>query len=92
MENCLYYYEWLVMPFGMCNAPATFQTWTASLFERFNASVDVFQDDLLVFTEQETTDSHMDMVRAVCKVASENKLRFNTKKVVVCVPEVEFLG
>ena len=44
-------YEWLVMPFGLTKAPATFQRCVTKLFTKLlDKSVIVYLDDILVFS------------------------------------------
>lgn len=44
-------YEFVVMPFGLCNAPATFQRlMNTVLREKLDICVTVYLDDILVFS------------------------------------------
>ena len=43
-------WEYLVMPFGLCNGPSTFQRLMNTIFEKeINSSVLVYLDDILIY-------------------------------------------
>lgn len=44
-------YEWLVMPFGLCNAPATFQNFMDEVLEPFRPFVAGLLDDVAVWAD-----------------------------------------
>jgi len=55
------YYEYLLMPFGLCNAPSTFQAIMNSIFRpHLRKFILVFFDDILVYNN--TWDKHLEHV------------------------------
>lgn len=85
------HFEYTVMPFGLCNAPATFQSY---INEALAGLVDVFcvvyLDDILVYSERE--EDHPEHVRQVLERLRQYKLYANLKKCHFNTKEVEFLG
>ena len=84
-------FEYLVMPMGLCNAPATFQ----SLMNRiFYDCVDVFlvvyMDDLLIFSKDEK--SHFEHLNIVLSRLADHKLYVSSKKCEFMKAEINFLG
>ena len=52
------HYEYLRMPFGLCNAPASFQRMMNNILkEKIGNTVQVYLDDIVIFTE--TFEEHM---------------------------------
>ena len=85
------HFEYLVMPFGLANAPATFQAYVnttlAGLLDHF---VVVYLDDILIYSRNE--DEHHDHVRQVLTRLRKNNLFCKLSKCEFDVKEVEFLG
>lgn len=85
-------YEPLVMFFGMCNAPATFQKMMNDIFKDLIAEgkIIVYMDDILIFTK--TEQEHWEIVRRVLDLLKEHKLSLKVAKCDFCKPEIPFLG
>ena len=84
-------YEYTVMPFGLCNAPSTFQSMINDVFhDLLDAGVVVYLDDILIYSEDEK--SHIDLVRRVMERIRIAKLCCSIKKSDIHVREIEFLG
>lgn len=85
------HFEFLVMPMGLCNAPATFQSLMNHIFrDCLDEFVVVYIDDLLIFSK--TEEDHYRHIETVFKRLSENELYVGTKKCTFFAEEVEFLG
>ena len=82
-------FEPLVMFFGLCNSPATFQTMMNELFKDM-PNVVVYIDDILIFTKNEA--GHDAVVLEVLKHLKENNLFLKPEKCHFKVREVEMLG
>ena len=66
-------FEWMVIPFGLCNAPATFMRVMNDLFRAFiDEFVLVYLDDILVFSK--SWNEHLCHVKKVFDVLKKEKL------------------
>jgi hypothetical protein len=84
-------YEFLVMPFGLCNAPSTFQSLMNHVFHPFLCHfVLVFFDDILIY--RKTWTDHLTHVDQVLHLLSQHQLFLKHSKWPFGVSEVEYLG
>ena len=86
------HFEWLVMPFGESNAPATFVQLLTQLVlaELVHDFIIVFVDDILIFSEDE--ERHLDHIQRVLDKLTEHSLFLNPDKCTFMVDELDFLG
>ncbi|KAG7674304.1 hypothetical protein KSW81_006109 [Nannochloris sp. 'desiccata'] len=84
-------YEFLVMPFGLSNAPATFSRLMMEIFKDYLYDfVLVYLDDILIFSKDE--EEHEKHVRLVLDRLKEHNLIAKLSKCSFFQAEVEYLG
>src|SRR6266487_1158982 len=85
-------FEPLVMQFGLCNAPATFQRMMNKIFqdEIRSSKVVIYIDDILVFTAD--LDEHHKLVQKILQHLEENKLFLKPEKCEFESTKTQFLG
>ena len=89
--TCYGLYEFRVMPFGLCNAPATFQQLMENLLNGLQwRTCLVYLDDIIVYSK--TFDEHLDRLREVFDLLGEAGLKLKPKKCQLFRHSVPYLG
>ena len=84
-------FEFLVMPFGLCNAPATFQSLMNRVLQGYvDDFVLVYLDDILIYSE--TEHQHLDHLTAVLQRLRDHKLYARPHKCSFLQTEIRWLG
>ena len=84
-------FEYLVMPMGACNSPATFQSLMNAIFhDCIDEFLCVYVDDLLIFSKDE--ESHFRHLEIVLSRLSKHELYVSPKKCELFAREMDFLG
>ena len=85
------HYEYLVIPFGLTNAPSTFQALMNEVFKpHFRKFVLVFFDDFLVYSK--TLEDHVNYLEVVLQLLLKHHLFAKRSKCFFAAKEVEYLG
>ena len=86
------HFEYQVMPFGLSNAPASFQGYVNKILaEKLDIFVIVYLDDILIYTE-DAGQGHVEAVWWVLGELRKYSLFANLKKYRFHQKEVRFLG
>ena len=85
------HYEYLVMPFGLCNAPSTFQAIMNSIFRPYlRKHILVFFDDILIYSPN--WEMHLAHVRETLEVLRHHQFFIKANKCAFGQQELEYLG
>jgi len=85
-------FEPLVMYFGICNLPATFQLMMDTLFRKLimTGKIVIYMDDILIFTQ--TMEEHRDIMKRVLQILANNKLLLHPKQYKFHQTKINYLG
>lgn len=84
-------YEFLVMPFGVTNALATFYTLMNKIFNPYlDKFVVVYLNDIIIYSS--TLKKHVGHLRKVFQILRQNELYVNKEKCLFAKENVSFLG
>ncbi|UYV73345.1 K02A2.6-like [Cordylochernes scorpioides] len=84
-------YEFNVMPFGLCNAPATFERNMDNVLGNLRWQICLcYLDDVIIYSSDFPT--HIKRLESVLRCYSESNLKLNAKKCRFAFEELEILG
>ena len=84
-------WQWRVLPFGVCNGPATFERLMDSVLAGMHwQSLLVYLDDIIVFGR--SFSEELQRLEDVFRRMKSANLKLNPKKCLLFRPEVRFLG
>jgi hypothetical protein len=83
--------EWVAMPFGLCNAPATFHRMMNDILRDFlHKFVNVYLDDVCIYSR--TLEEQKEHLRLVLQRFKEEGLKLRLEKCFFGLQEMEYLG
>ena len=83
-------WEWRVLPLGLNNSPASFQTLMDEILRPVGAFVTAYLDDLIIFTRK--GQNHAEVLELVFFVLDKQQIKLNINKCFLGKPKVKFLG
>jgi hypothetical protein len=85
------FFEWLVIPFGLTNAPTTFMRMMDDVLRPFtNTFVVVYLDDILIYNK--TWVEHLHHIQHVLHTLRDHKLYTNLEKCSFSMDMIHYLG
>lgn len=84
-------FEYMVMPFGLCNAPSTFQAFINEVLREYlDNFCSAYLDDILVYSNSK--EEHVEHVKKVLRKLQQAGLYLDINKCQFHVQEVKYLG
>ncbi|XP_058840874.1 uncharacterized protein LOC131696346 [Topomyia yanbarensis] len=85
-------YEFNKLPFGYANSPSIFARYVSKVLDPFikSGEIVVFIDDIMASSE--TIEEHLDLLKRLFRVLSDNHIQLNVKKCSFLKLNVVFLG
>ncbi|XP_074336891.1 putative mitochondrial protein AtMg00860 [Apium graveolens] len=84
-------YEFLIMAFGLTNAPTTFMDLMNRVFKKYlDRFMIVFIDDILIYSK--TEEKHSEHLKNILETLRQEQLYAKFLKCEFCLREVQFLG
>ena len=85
------YYEYQVIPFGLTNAPASFQSYINNVLgEYLDVFATIYIDDILIYSE--TEEEYQVHVQKVLTALQKEDLKLKLEKSKFHKQEIDFLG
>ena len=85
------HYEWLVLPFGMKNSPATFQRIIPLIVQDLlPKGVDAYLDDIIIYTR--TEEEHLQLLEEVLSRLLQHNAKLRREKCVFFTKQIQYLG
>ena len=81
----------LVIFFGLCNSPSTFQMMMNEIFADMEVVVMIYIDNIMIFTKMDESKKHDEIMLEVLHCFEENDLYIKPKKCIFCITKVDFL-
>jgi hypothetical protein len=83
-------FQWKYMPFGLRNAPGTFQRLVRQVLKGLERFTGAYLDDIIIFSD--TWEDHLEHLRQVLDRIRAANLTLKKAKCVFATAEVEYLG
>ena len=85
------HYEWLVLPFGMKNSPATFQRIIRLIVQDLlPKGVDAYLDDIIIYTR--TEEEHLQLLEEVLSRLLQHNAKLRREKCIFFTKQIQYHG